>query len=82
MTSQAANQIVTTIGRNIRNARLSAGYTQRALAIALDLDIRAVNRWERAGILPSPTNLARLSAVLGREPGWFYTDHDNGKVAA
>lgn len=82
MTSQATNQIVTTIGRNIRDARLSAGYTQRTLAIALGLDIRAVNRWERGGITPSRDNLVNLSALLGRDPGWFYTDHENGKVAA
>lgn len=75
MTSQAANQIVTTIGRNIRDARLSAGLTQRELAIRLNLDIRAVSRWERGGITPSRENLAKLSSLTGRDPGWFYTDH-------
>jgi transcriptional regulator with XRE-family HTH domain len=75
MTSQAANQIVTTIGRNIRSARIAAGLTQRALATKLGLDIRAVNRWERAGIMPSAQNLAKLADELGHDPGWFYTDH-------
>lgn len=82
MTSQATNQIVTTIGRNVRDARLSAGYTQRTLAIALGLDIRAVNRWERGGITPSRDNLVKLAALLSRDPGWFYTDHATDEVAA
>lgn len=75
MTSQAANQIVTTLGRNIRAARIEAGLTQRVLAHDLGLDIRAVSRWERGGISPSRENLAKLALKLGRDPGWFYTAH-------
>jgi transcriptional regulator with XRE-family HTH domain len=82
MTSQAANQIVATIGRNIRAARLaSRDYdTQRKLAIAMEVDMRAVSRWEKGGITPSGRNLAKLAQLLERDPGWFYTDHD--KAAA
>ena len=80
MTSQGSDQIVSTVSRNIRTARVEAGLTQRALAIALDVDIRAVNRWERAGITPSGQNLAKLAEMLGRDPGWFYTNHE--RVAA
>jgi transcriptional regulator with XRE-family HTH domain len=75
MTSQAANQIVTILGANIRDARLSKGMTQRLLAQRMGLDTRAIGRWERDGISPSPTNLAKLSEILGREIAWFYTDH-------
>lgn len=82
MTSQASNQIVTILGQNIRDARLSAGFTQRSLAIALDLDIRAVNRWEKGGITPSGENLAKLSHLLSCDPGWFYTDHRKSRSAA
>ncbi len=82
MTSQATNQLVTTIGLNIRQARRSAGLTQRRLAQDLGLDIRAVNRWERGGITPSRGNLAKLAAHLDRDPGWFYTDHSDERVAA
>lgn len=86
MTSQATTQIVTIIGRNIAAAREAAGLTQRVLAIKLGRDIRAVNRWERAGIVPSPANLAALAKHLNRDPGWFYTQHADvdydDKVAA
>lgn len=76
MTSQAANQIVTTLARNILDARLAAGYTQRTLAIEMGLDIRAISRWERGGITPSRENLAKLADLTKRDPGWFYTDHE------
>lgn len=74
MTSQAPHQIVTIIGHNVRTARLASGHTQRTLAIALGLDTRAVSRWETGGIIPSSRNLAKLADLLGRDPGWFYTD--------
>lgn len=78
MTSQAANQIVTVLGRNIRAARLASReyHTQRKLAIAMNVDNRAVSRWETGGITPSGENLAKLAQLLKRDPGWFYTDHD------
>ena len=76
MTSQAPLQIVTIIGRNIAAARNAKELTQREVAIRLELDTRAVNRWERAGIIPSPTNLVRLAKLLEKDPGWFYAQHD------
>lgn len=77
MTSQATNQIVSVIGRNITVARKAAKLTQRELAIALNVDIRAVNRWERGGIVPSAKNLAKLALKLKRDPGWFYSQHED-----
>jgi transcriptional regulator with XRE-family HTH domain len=77
MTSQGTPQIATIIGRNIAAARDTAELTQRQVAVALELDTRAVGRWERAGIVPSAKNLARLADLLDRDPGWFYTRHPN-----
>lgn len=82
MTSQAGSQIVTTVAQNIRHARVSADMTQRAVAAELGLDTRAVGRWERAGISPSMTNLAKLSELFGREIAWFYTEHETERSAA
>lgn len=82
MTSQAGSQIVTTVAQNIRHARVSAGMTQRTVAAELGLDIRAVSRWERAGISPSMTNLAKLSDLFGHEIAWFYTEHEIERSAA
>lgn len=75
MMSQASNQIVTILGRNIAHARAAAGHTQRSLAIEMGLDIRAINRWERAGITPRRGHLVKLGELLGRDAGWFYTEH-------
>lgn len=78
MTSQAPHQIVTVIGRNIASARAMAKpkpLTQRQLAIRLNLDTRAVGRWETGGIIPSAKNLAALAQELKRDPGWFYSTH-------
>ena len=81
MTSQAPHQIVTITSRNIRTARLEAGHTQSSLARSMEMDVRAVNRWERGGITPSSRSLARLAVLLDRDPGWFYTDHDRSAAA-
>lgn len=82
MMSQGPNQIVTTVGRNIARARVACSLTQRALAADLGLDTRAVNRWERGGILPSPANLTKLSERLGRDIAWFYVEHEPQEDAA
>lgn len=40
----------------------------------------AVSRWETGTHKPSDEFLVKLSAVLGHEPAWFYTDHDEVKA--
>jgi transcriptional regulator with XRE-family HTH domain len=76
MTSQGSSQIVSVVAQNILAARVDRGYTQRQVAAWLGLDVRAVSRWERSGVIPSPSNLAALATLLGRSPGWFYTNHE------
>lgn len=78
MTVQATAQIVTAVAANIRSARGTT--SRRELATALGLDQLAIYRWETGKVRPSTANLAALAAHFGRDPGWFYTDHE--EVAA
>ena len=82
MTSQATKDLKVTVAENVRSARKAAGLTQRELAGRVnDVDALAVSRWERGTSIPNPTNLAALADALGRDVGWFYTDHTD-KAAA
>lgn len=55
--------------------------TQGELATAVGVtSLMAVSRWENGAHKPSDRFLVELSAVLGHEPAWFFTDHD--QVAA
>ncbi len=82
MTSQASNHLATRIGRNILQAREAAGMTQRDVGVALDMSARGVSRWEMGKHQPSPKKLAALAGLFGQDIGWFYTNHDDDKVAA
>lgn len=44
--------------------RLRRGLTQSALAQQLGVDQRQVARWERSTLLPRPSTLQRMAAVL------------------
>lgn len=52
------------IGRNIREARLAAGMTQRDLSIVVDTDVMQVSRWERGITRPGADNELRVANVL------------------
>jgi transcriptional regulator with XRE-family HTH domain len=65
------------VAANIRAARKAAGLTQERLARELDVTSSTVANWERGQSWPSHrSNLSRLAGVLGREPVWFFTEHD------
>lgn len=56
------------VGRRIRAARLSLGWTQRALAERCGLTQPAIAGWETEheyGHTPSVANLIRVAGVLG-----------------
>lgn len=73
----STNGLSVTIGQNIRRARLAAGLTQNQLAAAIGASsLMAVSRWETGTHRPSDVFLVQLSAVLGHDPAWFYTDHE------
>ena len=65
------------VGRNVRAARLAAGLTQSQLAMRVGAtSLMTVSRWETGTNKPGDEFLLRLSAVLSRDPAWFYTDHE------
>lgn len=83
MSSQAPNDLRTTVAANIRKARNAKGLTQRQLAgLVNDVDPLAVSRWERGVSLPLSENLEALAAALDRTVAWFYTDGDLQEAAA
>lgn len=57
------------IGMRIRQARMSAGLTQSALARQLGVSPSTFNRWEGGGREPPRRVVARLAAILGVTPG-------------
>lgn len=63
------------IGRNVRTARTAAGFTQGGLARELGVESMRVSNWERGINRPNDDNLGRLSAILGQDVPWFFTDH-------
>lgn len=75
MTSQATRHMRTIVGANLATARADAGMKQLDVAQALGVDSQYVSRWERGKVMPTLANLHRLAEVLGRDVGWFFTDH-------
>lgn len=76
MKRQAATQLKTTIGLNLRAARTAQHLTQRELAQALDTDAFQVSRWEVGRIRPSDATLIRMAEVLGVEYAWLLTEQE------
>lgn len=76
MTSQATGDLRATIASNIKAARREADLTQAQLASLLGIESMAISKWERGRHAPSDSNLIALAEHLGRDIGWFYTDHD------
>lgn len=81
MTSQASEQIKEVLAANVRLARDSREFSQRALAVEMDVSEMQISRWERGIVAPNHLNLTKLARVLGREIGWFYEDHSEAAAA-
>ncbi len=58
------------IGRRIKTARESRGWTQMDLALQANVSMSTITRWE-AGKLPPVRELVRLSGVLEVEPDYL-----------
>lgn len=52
------------IGKNIKQLRISAGLTQRALAYKLQVSVQAVSKWEQELSYPDVTLLPRIAELF------------------
>ncbi len=52
------------IGKNIKELRISAGLTQRALAYKLRVSVQAVSKWEQERSLPDITLLPDIAKLF------------------
>jgi transcriptional regulator with XRE-family HTH domain len=59
---------MTDLARTLREARLSAGLTQRQVADALAVPHTYPSRWERGASRPGPANLLALADVYDLDP--------------
>lgn len=64
MDNQDKKSILINFGKNLRQLRLSKGYTQEQLANELDVEISQISRIERGVINTSITTLYAISIIL------------------
>lgn len=68
------------LGRRLREARVAAGLSQKALGIRADLDpfvaSTRINRYERGIHAPDPATAKKLAKVLGVPLAYLYADND------
>ena len=69
------------LAENIRAAMEDEGVTTAELARRLEDHERQVRRWRNGETVPSFDNVTKLAFELGREPGWFYLDHEERTAA-
>lgn len=72
MPSARGREVLTHIAANIRHARARLGMTQEQLAEAAELDLRFLQRVERAAVNPSVLTIVALSDALGVPPGALF----------
>ena len=68
----AAAPLLERIGANVAARRAHLGLTQQGLADAADLDLRFIQRVERARTNLSVTALVALAAALEVAPEWLF----------
>jgi transcriptional regulator with XRE-family HTH domain len=61
----------------LRTLRKRHGLTQQALAAKLDLSLSSVSHWENGDGTPGPTNLRRISELLGCSIPYLLGEDDN-----
>src|SRR5215831_1462090 len=59
------------IGAFLRDRRVALGLSQEALAEAVGVSARSINRWEQGRALPQPEVRRRLAEVLGIDVAEF-----------
>lgn len=64
MSSNAANQIAQTVGRNIRDARKARGMTQREVGQVIGVESKDVSRWESGLVEPNVERRSKLADLF------------------
>jgi transcriptional regulator with XRE-family HTH domain len=59
------------VSGQIRLARKRCGLTQRAVAVALDVDTMRVSDWERGASVPNTEQVAQLAELFGVSLDWL-----------
>lgn len=65
------------VARNLKRALAEKQMTQEALAREAGVGLRIVQDWCNGRVLPRWPRLVTVACVLGRDPGWFYGNHDD-----
>ncbi len=63
-----------TFAERLRNARLTAGLTQRELAIRVGLSDKSISIYESGKAYPPISNLLMISKELSRDIVYFLSD--------
>lgn len=75
-----SNSVNSVFSRRLKEARLSAGYTQAELGVlcglAVEVSSARINQYERGVHEPKSSFVARLAEVLELSPGYFYESRD------
>ena len=69
------------LAKNLRVALAEQGWTQERLARELNVANRTVAGWCLGETRPHYGNLCRAAKMLGRDPYWFFADHDKPVAA-
>lgn len=65
-------EILKTIGHNLKNARISKGFTQEQMAEQLNVSSKFISMLERGASGISTTNLVNICKVLDIEPNSLF----------
>jgi len=64
-------------GERLRNIRIEKGYSQKALADFLGVNVRTVSRWELNNNKPSQEELEKMSVLFGITVNELLSDENN-----
>lgn len=78
MPDQAASTLLAQFGQRLIQARAARGYTQSALARALNVRAGRVHTWESGRNYPSVPELWNLLTLLGVTSDWLYFGETGG----
>jgi transcriptional regulator with XRE-family HTH domain len=82
MSRSATRQVLQRAGFAAKLHEALGERTSEDFARELGVTLRTVQRWRSGEGEPRAAELVRLAELLGRDPAWFYADHDHPKAAA